>query len=119
MWASQSFGWSGGFADVLLFEPISLFAQEKPIKIALTNVSIVPSADIVKEFGKRCPNVAVTLDAANADFMLEAGGERVNQGNNIRRYKFTLFDDDGSTVFNIATHFLGNAVRDVCSFLNK
>lgn len=105
------------FLLALLSVSILLRAQEKPIKIALTNTSIVSSADIVKDFGKRCPNVTVTLDPAKADFMLEAGGDRVNQGNNIRRYKFTLFDRDGNAVFNTATNLLGNAVKDVCSFL--
>jgi hypothetical protein len=105
------------FLLTLLSVSISVWAQEKPVKIALTNASIVPSADIVKDFGKRCPDVTVTLDPAKADFMLEAGGDRVSQG--IRRYKFTLFDREGNARFNTTTTLLGNAVKDVCSFLKK
>lgn len=86
-------------------------AQPKQLKLVLSPASTVPSADIVKTLGNKCPNVSVTLDPKNSDYMLEAGGWSGN-------YKFTVFKHGGEAVFSTSTHLLGNAVKDVCHFVN-
>jgi hypothetical protein len=87
-------------------------AQPKQLKLVLSPASTVPSADIVKDLGNKCPNVSITLDPKKSDFMLEAGGWSGN-------YKFTVFKHGGEAVFSTSTVWLGNAVKDVCHFVNS
>jgi hypothetical protein len=83
----------------------------KPTKVVMSPASSVPTADVVRNFGSRCPNVTVTLDSTKSDFMLDAA--RWPNG-----YKFTLFKKGGEAVFSTSTVLLSNAVKDVCNFVN-
>ena len=94
-------------------------AQQKSVKIALTTSSTLASADIVKDMSKQCPNTTITLDLSKADYMLEAGGEGRTGNGEFVKYKFTLFNHDGDAVYSTSTLHLGNAVKDVCSFIKK
>jgi hypothetical protein len=101
------------------------FAQEKPIRIALTtsttpaSIPAIPTADISKDMAKICPNVILTQDASKADYGLEAvGGDRTNPHGQ-RLYKFTLFSHSGDVVFTTETRERRNAVKNVCAFIKK
>jgi hypothetical protein len=96
------------------------YSQAHPIKLALTASSNVPSAEIVKDMAKRCPNVSLTPDLPKADFTMAASkATDIINGTDYGRYKFTLFDHQGSAIFSTSTQRLGNAVKDVCNNLKK
>ena len=77
------------------------------------------TADIARELSKRCPNVSLTRNVETASYSLEAvGGDRTNPHGQ-RLYKFTLFDHEENVVFTAETRQLGNAVKDLCAFINR
>lgn len=82
-----------------------------PLKLMMSPASTVPSADIVKNLLRKCPNVSITLNSKESDFMLEAGGWPGH-------YKFTVFRKGGDAVFATSTVMLSNAVKDVCRYVN-
>ncbi|HEV2341279.1 MAG TPA: hypothetical protein VGS15_05730 [Candidatus Acidoferrales bacterium] len=81
------------------------------LKLMMSPASTVPSADLVKYLQQKCPNVSITLDSKESDFMLEAGGWSGH-------YKFTVFRKGGDAVFATSTMLLSNAVKDVCRYVN-
>jgi hypothetical protein len=83
-----------------------------PVKLFLSPASTVPSADILKNLGDRCPNVSLTLNSKESNFMLEAGGWPGH-------YRFTVFKKGGEAVYATQTQFLHNAVKDVCHYVNN
>jgi hypothetical protein len=83
-----------------------------PVKIVLSPASRVPSADIVKNLDDKCPNVRLTLNSRESDYMLDARGWPEN-------YRFTLFRKGGTAVFATHTVMLSNAVKDVCKYVNN
>lgn len=86
--------------------------QSKPaLKLYLSPASTVPSADIVKNLMYKCPNVTVTLNSKDSDYMLEARGWP-------NHYRFTLFHKGGDAAFATSTVLLSNAVKDVCKYVN-
>lgn len=83
-----------------------------PVKLVMSPASMVPSADIVKYLQEKCPNVALTLNSKESDYMLDAKGWP-------ERYRFTLFRKGGTAVFATSTVLLSNAVKDVCKYVNN
>jgi hypothetical protein len=83
-----------------------------PVKLVLSPASRVPSADIVKNLDDKCPNVHLTLNSKESDYMLDARGWPEN-------YRFTLFRKGGVAVFATHTVMLSNAVKDVCKYVNN
>ena len=53
-----------------------LLGQANPKRIFLSLKSNITTAEIVEGFAKSCPNVAITQDAAKADYVLEATTSR-------------------------------------------
>lgn len=103
-------------ASVLLLLLIAGAAYAKhadypPVKLVLSPASRVPSADIVKNLMYKCPNVTLTLNSKESDYMLDARGWSEN-------YRFTLFRKGGAAVFATHTVLLSNAVKDVCKYVN-
>jgi hypothetical protein len=82
-----------------------------PLKLVLSPASTVPSADIVKNLEEKCPNVTITLNSKDSDYMLDARGWP-------EHYRFTLFHKGGTAVFATTTVLLSNAVKDVCRYVN-
>lgn len=83
-----------------------------PVKLVLSPASRVPAADIVKNLDDKCPNVTITLNSKDSDYMLDARGWPEN-------YRFTLFRKGGTAVFATHTVLLSNAVKDVCKYVNN
>lgn len=83
----------------------------KPVKLMLSPASTVQSADLVKNLMEKCPNVSITLNSKESDFMLEAGGWSGH-------YRFTVFRKGGDAAFATSTVMLSNAVKDVCKYVN-
>jgi hypothetical protein len=83
----------------------------RPLKIVLSRQSTVDPVEIVKHLGQKCPNVTLTTNPKNSDFMLHAGGWSGN-------YRFLVIAHGGDTIYATETSLLSNAVKDVCKFLN-
>jgi hypothetical protein len=99
-------------AVLLLFAgAASLHADPKPLKLFLSPASNIPKPDIMKNLSDKCPNVSITNDSKQSDFMVEARW--------VGRYSFTVFRHGGDAVYGTQTSFLRNAVKDVCHYINS
>jgi hypothetical protein len=104
---------------LVLLSAIPGLARDTPRRIALTDKSDVPTADILKGLQKECPNVSITNDVTKSDHTLEAIAKtRLYQGTTIVRFDLTLFDRDGNAVYSTSTRRIDNAVKDVCHAIN-
>jgi hypothetical protein len=98
--------------SMLLFAGVASAGPEpKPVKVVMAPHSTVLRADLVKHFIDKCPNVSITLEPKQSDYMLEAWGWSGN-------YKFTLYKHGGEAVYSTSTVMMSNAVKDVCKFIN-
>ena len=74
------------------------------------------TAEIIKTFGEKCPDVIVTLKQDKADYVVllehEGGKPGFNKDN-----KFVVFNNDGDAIKSGSTRTLGNAVKDSCTAL--
>jgi ABC-type phosphate transport system substrate-binding protein len=72
------------------------------------------TAEIMKTFGEKCPNVTVTINRERADFIVilehEGGKEWFRKDN-----KLALFDKNGDMIHSGSVRTLGNAVKEACS----
>jgi len=84
----------------------------KPLKVVLARQSTVPMVDVMKNLTDHCPNVTITTNPHNSDFMLYAGGWS-------GEYRFMVIAKGGDTLYATKTVLLSNAVKDVCKFLNS
>lgn len=83
----------------------------KPLKLVLDRRSTVDPVGIVKNLSQKCPNVTLTSNARESDYMLSAWGWS-------GAYRFMIVAKGGDQIFATQTSFLSNAVKDVCHFLN-
>jgi hypothetical protein len=76
------------------------------------------TAEIIKTFRERCPEVTVTINKERADYVVlleHEGGKSLVQKDN----KVAVFRPDGDAIYSGSTVTLGNAVKDVCSAIRK
>src|SRR6266436_1483351 len=76
------------------------------------------TAEIIKTFGERCPEVTVTnnKDRANYAVILDhEGGKGALRHEN----KVVVFNRDGDAVYSGSTISLGNSVKDACTAIMK
>jgi hypothetical protein len=85
---------------------------EAPLKLFLDRQSTVDQVAILKHLGQTCPNITLTTNAEQSDYMLSAWGWSGN-------YRFMISAKGGEKIFATQTTYLSNAVKDVCHFLNK
>lgn len=76
------------------------------------------TAEIIKTFGQRCPEVTVTnkKDRANYAVILDHEGGKSTLA---RRNKIAVFNRDGEAIFSDSTSSLGNSVKDACIAIKK
>ena len=86
-------------------------AAGRPLKLVLSRQSTVDPVEITKHLSQKCPNVTLTTNPKNSDFMLQAGGWSGN-------YRFMVIAHGGDMIYATETSLLSNAVKDVCKFLN-
>lgn len=71
------------------------------------------TAEIVKTFGERCPDVIINNKPDKADYVVlldhEGGKSLVKRDN-----KMAVFNKDGDSIVSHSTRSLGNAVKDAC-----
>jgi hypothetical protein len=104
---SQSWELAGGFAANNGAAGGSVRAGARP-----------QTAEIIKTFGERCPDVVVTMKSEKADYVVllehEGGKPGLHKDN-----KFAVFKSDGDAIKSGSTRALGNAVKDACTALVK
>jgi hypothetical protein len=71
------------------------------------------TAEIIKTFNQRCPEVTVTSNVDKADFAVLLDHEG-GKGYASRRNKIAVFNRGGDAVFSDSTRSLGNSVKDAC-----
>jgi archaellum component FlaF (FlaF/FlaG flagellin family) len=72
------------------------------------------TAEIIKTFNQRCPNVIITARKEKADYIVlldhEGGKDAISRDN-----KIAIFNNaSGDAIFSRSTRSLGNAVKDAC-----
>jgi PEGA domain len=76
------------------------------------------TAEIIKTFGERCPDVIVNNKAEKADYVVlldHEGGKGIAMHDN----KVAVFNGDGDSILSHSTRSLGNAVKDACEAIVK
>ena len=74
------------------------------------------TAEIIKTFGERCPDLIVTNKREKADYVVvldHEGGKSLV----LRDNKFAVFNKDGDAIKSGSTRSLGNAVKNSCAAL--
>jgi hypothetical protein len=72
------------------------------------------TAEIIKTFNQRCPQVIITNVVQKADFAVILDHEG-GKGLAHRRNKIAVFNRDGDAIFSDSTRELGNSVKDACA----
>ncbi len=76
------------------------------------------TAEIIKTFGERCPNVTINNKQEKADYVVlldHEGGKGYLRKDN----KVAVFNWDGDSIVSKSTRSLGNAVQDSCEAIVK
>ncbi len=98
--------------------PAPVFAQKTPqiagrsLKLVLARQSTTDPVEIMKHLSQKCPNITITTNPKNSDYMLYAGGWPGGG------YRFMVIAKGGDTIYATETSLLSNAVKDVCKFLS-
>jgi hypothetical protein len=76
------------------------------------------TAEIIKTFNERCPNVVVNNRQEKADYVIlldhEGGKNPISRDN-----KIVVFNKDGDSIMSASMRSLGNAVQGACSAMFK
>jgi hypothetical protein len=83
----------------------------RPLRIVLAPRSTADPVELMKHFSQSCPNVAITTNEHNSDYMLYAGGWSGN-------YRFMLIRKGGDVLYTTETALLSNSVKNVCKYLS-
>lgn len=76
------------------------------------------TAEIIKTFRERCPDLEATMDKEKADYFVildHEGGKDILRKDN----KVVVFDSTETSVYSGSTRSLGNAVKDACNGIRK
>jgi hypothetical protein len=76
------------------------------------------TAEIIKTFNQRCPEVTITMNREKADFVVllqHEGGKDLFRRDN----KVVVTDKVGDVFFTGSTRSLGNAVKDSCAAIRS
>ena len=76
------------------------------------------TAEVMKTFGEKCPEVIVTMKAEKASYVVlleHEGGKKLLQKDN----KVVVFNSDGDMIFSRSTRTLGGSVKDACEAIKK
>jgi PEGA domain len=76
------------------------------------------TAEIIKTFGERCPDVIVNNKQEKADYVVLLDHEG-GKGVIFRDNKVAVFNADGDSIVSRSTRSLGNAVKDACDAISK
>jgi hypothetical protein len=72
------------------------------------------TAEIIKTFGQRCPDVVINNKQERADYVVLLDHEG-GKATFLRDNKVAVFNHDGDSILSNSTRSLGNAVKDACA----
>ena len=78
------------------------------------------TAEIIKTFRERCPDLEATMEKEKADYFIvldHEGGKTFGLVRNDN--KVVVFDSTGTSVYSGSTRSLGNAVKDSCNEIRR
>ena len=74
------------------------------------------TAEIIKTFNERCPQVIINNNKEKADYVVlldhEGGKEVISRDN-----KVVVFNREGDAIMSKSTRLLGNAVKEACAVI--
>ena len=76
------------------------------------------TAEIIKTFGERCPNVIINNKPDKSDYVVlldHEGGKGLVKRDN----KMAVFNKDGDSIVSHSTRSLGNAVKEACDAITS
>jgi hypothetical protein len=76
------------------------------------------TAEIIKTFGERCPDLTVTNNKEKANYVVILDHEG-GKGGLSHKNKVAVFNRDGDSIFSHSTMSLGNSVKDACEAIRK
>ncbi len=76
------------------------------------------TAEIIKTFGERCPQVTINNKQDKADYIVLLDHEG-GKGLALKDNKVAVFNGDGDSIVSHSTRSLGNAVKDACEAIEK
>lgn len=76
------------------------------------------TAEIVKTFGDRCPDLTVTNNKEKAGYVVILDHEG-GKGELSHKNKVAVFNRDGDSIYSHSTMSLGNSVKDACEAIRK
>jgi PEGA domain-containing protein len=76
------------------------------------------TAEIIKTFGERCPDLTVTNNKDRANYAVTLDHEG-GKGLATHHNKIAVFNREGDSIFSHSTVSLGNAVKDACEAIRK
>ena len=95
------------------------FAGDKDGIAGVTRGGARPqTAEIIKTFKERCPEMTITIDRSKADFVVlldHEGGKGLARKDN----KIAVFDSEGDLLHSGSARSLGNAVKDGCESIRE
>jgi len=83
----------------------------RQLRLVLAPRSTADPFEVTKHFSQSCPNVTITRNEHESDFMLYAGGWSGD-------YRFMVIKKGGDVLYTTETALLSNSVKNVCKFLN-
>jgi hypothetical protein len=98
-------------AVLIVLAALTATAQSHPLRIVLAPRSTADPVEVMKHFSQSCPNVSITTNEKNSDYMLFAGGWSGN-------YRFMLIRKGGDVLYTTETALLSNSVKNVCKYLS-
>jgi hypothetical protein len=76
------------------------------------------TAEIIKTFGERCPDVVVNNKQEKADYVVLLDHES-GKGLILHDNKVAVFNKEGDSIVSHSTRSLGNAVKDACEAITN
>ncbi len=78
------------------------------------------TAEIIKTFRERCPDLEATMEKEKADYFIVLDHEGGKTFGLVRKdNKVVVFDSTGTSIYSGSTRSLGNAVKDSCNEIRK
>src|SRR5262245_491979 len=78
------------------------------------------SVEVMKNFGRWCPDVIVTANREKADYIVRLDHEGANPATPfVRGNKVAVFNKAQDLIYSNSTRFLSNAVKDACRAITK
>jgi hypothetical protein len=79
------------------------------------------TVEVIDDFAKQCPNVTVTSDKSNADFVVLFDRDAAAKAKTVlaRADKIAVFKKNGDLIYSGKTRSVMNGVKDACAALKR